>query len=185
MGVVLALDLGTTLGFAVGQPGAVPHSGAVKLKKDKQSRNVSFGNLISWLNAQMIGAKPDIVVVEAPLALQAFAKLGGQDVVQVTYGFHAIAAGLAQRHGIRFEEVHVGTVRKHFLGRSNLGDRESTKAAVVARCHLLGYMAKDRTSDNQGDALAVWDWAVATLLRSPPKELHLFGEKPASKGVEW
>lgn len=185
MGVVAAFDLAVNTGFAIGAPGAVPHSGAVRLKKASEPRAVAFSNLIAFLRAQFVGAKPDLMVVEAPLALQAFAKLGGQDVVQVTYGFHAIAAGMAARHGIRFEEVSVATARKHFLGRANLGDRAATKAAVVARCHLLGLMPKDRHDDNQADAICVHDWACATLMRVAPKELHLFGERPPSNRVEF
>lgn len=181
MGIVFSLDLAMNSGFAIGRPGKVPHSGAVRLKKPSEPRPVAFSNLIAFLRAQFVGVKPDLVVVEAPLALGAFARLGGQDVVQITYGFHAIAAGMAARHGIRFEEVSVQTARKHFLGRANLGDRKSTKAAVVARCHVLGLMPKDRKDDNQADAICVWDWACATLMRVRPKELHLFGEKPSER----
>ena len=182
-GVVFALDLARQAGYATGRPGAKPESGAMKLAPPKQGRDVVFGNLIALLNNQWRADRPAIVVCEAPLALDAVAKLGNsQDLVRMTYGLHAIVGGMCARYGIRHEEVNVGSARKHFLGRARLGDRESTKAAVVARCHLLGYMHPENHNDNQADALAVWDWACAHLMRTPPAELHMFGEEAHVEG---
>ncbi len=185
MGIVYALDLATVMGFAYGEPSTVPVSGAVRLKKPSEPRATAFSNLVAFLNTQFQNIRPVLVIVEAPLHIGAFAKLGGMDVVRMTYGFHAIAAALAARHGIPFEEIGVATARKHFLSRAHFNDRRSTKLATVQRCQQLGYMKKDETSDNQADALCVWDWACAHLMRVAPKELHLFGGKGPPEVVEW
>jgi len=176
-GTIFALDLGVHTGFAFGEVGALPASGTVVLKKPTEHRSVAFGNLMAWLDDEFRRAKPALVVKEAPLPLQAYKTLGNAAfTVRVTHAMHGIVEGVCERFAIPFEEIADATVRKHFVGRANYGNRAATKAAVVQRCHLLGYMPRESRDDNRADALATWDWAAATFGNRRTESLHLFGE---------
>jgi hypothetical protein len=179
-GPVYALDLAVRTGLAVGPPGALPWSASLVLKRPDQQKDVAYSNLIAFLSEQWTAAPPALVVKEAMLHLQAFLKLGNsEDVPKMHAGLHAIVEGLCVRFGIPWRDVSDSTVRKHFVGKGRLGDRASTKAAVVARCHLLGMLPKGCRDDNRADALATWDYACATFARGSvsTERLFLFGER--------
>lgn len=181
---ILALDLAIRCGFASAEAGAAPRmvkSGVVVLKERADDRSVAFGNLIAYLDKRFRDDRPDLVIKEAPLPLQAFRTLGNAAfTVRVTHALHGVTEGMCVRFGIRCEEVADATVRKHFIGRANCGARAATKAAVVQRCHALGYMPRDATDDNRADACALFDWAAATFGKAKPGALHLFGEGRAA-----
>lgn len=174
--LILGLDLATRTGFACGKAGERPDVGVVELKARGEGPEVAYGNLIAWLNTTL-ARTPDLVVKEAPPALQGFARLGNAAAtVRMTYGMHGIVEGMCARFGIRCEEVAASKVRKHFLGAANMGDRATTKRAVIERCHLLGLLPRDCHEDNKADAIAVFDWASATFARRHfgAHELRLF-----------
>lgn len=178
-GAVFALDLAVNTGWAFGAPGDLPSSGAVRLKKPSEARDVSFANLVAFLAERFSDDRPALVVKEKMMALEAFRSIGNAEAtVRMHAGLHAIVEALCVRFGIPWRDVSDSTVRKHFIGKGRLGDRTATKAAVVQRCHVLRLMPRDCTDDNRGDALAVHDWACATLCRRSvsTESLHLFGE---------
>lgn len=162
--IVLALDLATVTGYAVGCASEAPRSASVRLKDKGEDRPVAFSNFISWLEAKLKFERPILIVKEAPLKLGGFwAASNSEANVRIQFGLHAIAEGMAARFGISVRDVQAATVRKHFLGQSRFGDRESTKAAVVQRCHLLGLMPKHCFDDNRADALAIHFWACSVF----------------------
>jgi hypothetical protein len=175
-GLIFSLDLGARCGFAIGAPGTMPDSGTVILKKPDEPRAIAFSNLICFLNEHWSAAKPDRVVKEAMLPLQAFRNIGNAEhTVRMTSGLHAVAEAMCVRFGIPVEDIADSTVRRHFIGRGRMGTRAESKAAVIQRCHLLGYMPKECRDADRADALALWDLAAATV----PSELYLFGEMVA------
>lgn len=178
--VVFALDLATRTGFAVGAAGEKPRSGVVVLKKPNEHRSEAFWNLTAWLQQEWSQEKPHLVVKEAPFNLQAFAdKHNSQAGVQLAYGFHGIVEGLARGYGIPCEDAYPSAIRKFFLGRARLGTRAETKAAVVARCHLLRLIPADCDDDNRADAVATFEFACATHFRRSmtAQNFRLFGER--------
>lgn len=180
---ILTLDLATKCGFAFGVAGDAPRcvrSGVVALKDRDEDRSAAYANLIAWLDKQLRERRPDMVLKEAPLNLQAFRNLGNAAfTVRMTLGLHGIVEGVCARFAVRCEEAADATIRKHFLGRANFGARAATKAAVIQRCHVLGYMPRECNDDNRADALACFDYAAATYGKSRPSPLHLFGERAA------
>jgi Holliday junction resolvasome RuvABC endonuclease subunit len=175
-GTIFALDLASRTGYALGAPGERPRSGCVVLKKSDDPPAVAFGNLIFWLNEQCSIERPELVVTEAPFSLQAFkAHSNAEATVRMTYGLHGVVAGMCNRFGLPLQEFHPATIRKHFIGKGRMGSRAESKAAVIQRCHLLGYMPKECRDDNRADALATWDYAGAIR----PAKLFLFGERAA------
>lgn len=167
-GVILSLDLGQRTGVALGRAGEKPRVSVVELKKPSEPRAAAFASMISYLQ-RILSAEPvSIIVIEAPLALQGFKRLGNAEAtVRISHGLAAIVEAMAQRFGVEYREVHVATIRKHFLGVSGRGERKATKAAVVARCHALGYLPRTVRDDDMADAAAVFDYASAVFCRKP------------------
>jgi Holliday junction resolvasome RuvABC endonuclease subunit len=97
--------------------------------------------------------------------------------VRMTLGLHGITEAMCARYRVKWTEVAPATVRKHFLGKANAGSRAQTKAAVVARCHLLGFLDRSCKDEDRADAISIFDWAASQHRR--PEALHLFGEAPA------
>jgi Holliday junction resolvasome RuvABC endonuclease subunit len=163
-GLIYTLDLGVAAGFAKGKPGDMPVSGTVRLKKPSQSIDVAFANLIAFLCQEFEQEKPQLVIKEKMLHLQALSSMGnGQANVIAQAKYHGIVEGLCVRFGIPWDEVADSTARKHFIGIGRAGSREEVKAAVVSRCHVLKLMPKDCVDDNRADALAIHDWACANF----------------------
>jgi hypothetical protein len=163
-GSIFTLDLGVVSGFAKGRPGDMPVSGTVRLKKPKESIDVAFANLIAFLCEQFSTEKPELLVKEKMLSLEAFKVIGNAEAtVRAHAGYHAIVEGLCVRFGVPWDDVADSTARKHFIGIGRTGSREETKAALVARCHVLKIMPADCSDDNRADALAIHDWACANF----------------------
>ncbi len=147
-------------------------------------------NLETFLKDMNLFQKPDLIVYEAPISLHAeFTDGDGRRIPQseeslkLPIKLEQAVERYCLPRDIRFEKAHAATVRKHFLGRGNFGSKAATKAAVVERCRLLGYIPKDRVMRNksdhltdQCDALAVFDYACATWGKARPRELVMFGE---------
>lgn len=178
---VLALDLGVRMGVARG-PAEQPTSGAVVLKRPDENISVAFGNLIHWLSAEFKSERPDLVVVEAGLPLQAFKTLFNSEArIKADHGYHAILLGMGNRFGIKVEAINQKTVRKHFIGTGANIVRAELKRAVVARCQQLGYFEAGKYDEDEADALAIWDYGHAVFGRSIPKEITLFTEQKLPK----
>lgn len=183
MGPIFALDLGQRSGFAVGSPGDRPRSGAVMLKQKSQARRVACGNLIIFLQQQWSTVMPSLMVTVSPMTLGAFFDMhSSESNVRMQYGLQAIVEAMCDRYGLPLEEISESTVRKHFIGKARTGDRDTTKAAVVERCIVLGLLPLGSTDNDRADALALHDWACATFGRrsASMNVLHFFGEGAAS-----
>lgn len=96
------------------------------------------------------------------------------DLAAALMAFASVSAAAAVFAGVPAKQVTVAspaTVRKHFIDN---GRHPEPKLAVMRRCRALGWAPAD---DNQGDALATWDYAKSTL---DPGWAHrttrLFGE---------
>lgn len=179
-GSIFALDLGRRSGFAVGRPGELPRSGAVVLKAKDEPRRIALGNLIAFLQQQFKTYRLALVVKEAPLALEAFRRIrSSEDNVRMHHSLHGVVEGMCARFGIPIEEVAPATVRKHFIGSANMGERSATKRALVQRCHALGLMPRDVHDEDRADALAIHDWACAWFGKrsAAGEKLVLFGQE--------
>jgi hypothetical protein len=177
---IIALDLAVRTGVAIGDAGEAPTASVVTLKRPNESAAVAYANLLAWLDRAIREHRPDLVFAEAALPLQAYRRLGSAEKTVVMHaGLHAIVAAICGRYGVRHEERADSTIRKHFLSIGRLGDRASTKAAVVARCHLLELLPRSCCNDNMADAIAAYDFASAHLMRRPLR-LALFTARAAA-----
>jgi Holliday junction resolvasome RuvABC endonuclease subunit len=168
---IMALDPATTMGYAIGRHDAIPRSGSVRLKRPAEHRNVAPFNAMCFLRDQWVLDRPDLVVVEHflnPVAQKS------ADAVILQIMVYGVIVAMCQRYGIRIEEPGRSTILKHFIGRANMGDRESTKQAVLRRAKLLKYMPAESFDKDRADACAVFDFGAATYARFQSKTLVLF-----------
>ena len=148
--VILALDLGTTTGFAIaGVDGAIT-SGTVEFRLDRwQSGGMRFLRFKRWLTEIKNQAGGfDLVVYEQ------VRRHAGVDAAHAFGGWLAILTAWCDHHDIAYQGVPVGTIKRFIAGKGN-ADKQTVIAAVRAR----GFHPAD---DNEADALAILLWAIET-----------------------
>lgn len=162
--VILALDIATQTGVAVGSPGSAPKAWSYDLGKGK-SDTFRFSRIIRLV--QVCVGKYGIthIAIEAPV--------GGPKTSHLLVGLWACASGSAVALGVPVEKYDISAIRKHFLGRnptsrdfptlSKLAATKAIKRQVMDRCALLGW---DTPDDDAADAAALWDYACAQRSRS-------------------
>ena len=163
---VLALDVATTTGFAIGplQPSrtavevAAGHVFARPVSGEKAlptglGIGPTMARFVAWLHDLICVERPGIVVFEAPF-------VRGKDATRLLFGLSAaVEMVVADEQVSRVYEVDAPTVRKHFCANGR-----ATKADVLAACAALGWDISGKR-DNEADALAVYDYACAKLWR--------------------
>lgn len=159
--LVLGLDVATCLGWARGHVDAVaPSCGTIRFGTTRTSAPEIFGLAIRWAEAYIGGTKPDILVIEALLPPDAMHGETSKAVRDRLCGLHGIMLGVAHNSDVgEIVTANVGDVRNHFIGIRSL-KRAQAKAAVMAKCQVLGWSVAD---DNQGDAAAAWSYACALI----------------------
>ena len=147
---MLALDLGTITGFALrGADGAIT-SGTAEFRLDRwQSGGMRFLRFRHWLTeVKHQAGGVDLVVYEQ------VRRHAGVDAAHVFGGWLAILTAWCDHHGIAYQGVPVGTIKRHVTGKGN-----ADKAAVIAAIRARGFNPAD---DNEADALAILLWATET-----------------------
>jgi Holliday junction resolvasome RuvABC endonuclease subunit len=171
---LMSIDSATILGFAIGEPGTIPRSGAVRLKKPSQDRDLAAFNCLCFLRDTWVLDKPDLVCVEHFMS-PAASKSADATILQIE--LYGVIVAMCQAYGIAYHSVQPATWRKHFCGQANAGERNATKDMVLRRARALKYVPADCQENNRADACGIYDWAAATLCRSIPKTLVLFGDR--------
>ena len=146
---ILALDLGTTSGFAVGSPGHIV-SGTLSLKPGRYDgggmRFVKFRNRLEEIR-KAYGI--DAVFYEE------VRRHRGVDAAHVYGGLMATLTGWCEEHKIPYEGLPVGEIKKNFCGNGN-----ASKDAMIAEAQKRGFKPTD---DNEADAIAVFDLALERM----------------------
>ena len=78
----------------------------------------------------------------------------GTDAAHLFGGWLAILSAWCEHHGIPYEGVPVGTIKRFATGKGN-----ADKAAMIAAIRARGF---DPADDNEADALAILLWAIET-----------------------
>ena len=177
---IAALDIATHMGVAIGNSGGHPRAWTCFLGDKPDARR--FQRAMAITRQMMRQAKPELVVIEAPI--------GGRQSSQYLVGLVACVEGVLWEIGSRPVRADIGTVRKHFLGRApkrsdypHLDHKAAglaIKAEVLNRCRVLGWDAK---TDDEADAMAIWDWACMTHALDHTSAPHgeLFGALRSTK----
>jgi hypothetical protein len=172
--VILALDLGTTTGWALRSANGPVAHGFVSFKSQRFEgggmRYLRFGRWLAdmlALSGQQSGSQTGSQTNLAGIGAIYFEEVRrhlGVDAAHVYGGLLATLTAWCEHHQIPYQGVPVGTIKRHATGKGNAG-----KAEVIAAMKALGHPVTD---DNEADALALLHWALAQ------------GEDPAvGKGV--
>ena len=148
--VILALDLGTTTGFAIAGADGDITSGTAEFRLDRwQSGGMRFLRFKRWLTEIKHQAGGfDLVVYEQ------VRQHAGVDAAHAFGGWLAILTAWCDHHDIAYQGVPVGTIKRFITGKGN-----ADKAAVIEAVRARGFHPAD---DNEADAIAILLWAIDT-----------------------
>ena len=145
---VLALDLGTTTGWALrfGDGGTI--SGTMTFKPGRfEGGGMRFLRFTDWLVEIAMHAHGLRRVVFEEVRRHA-----GTDASHVYGGFLGTLTSWCEQHELPYQGVPVGTIKRHATGKGN-----ADKVAMVAAARARGYSPAD---DNEADAIAILHWAL-------------------------
>ena len=158
--IILSLDLSAkSTGYAYGPAGAAPKSSSRSFAGAAGEHGLAAGRFASWLweVIAMRGARPDHIVVEAPLPLVASRSDSASESQLMMHGaLHAIAGV----QNIPVTSVGVRTVRKHVTGSGN-AQKDPTCRMLIT----MGYLPKGCADLDRSDAVAVFVWAESHVAR--------------------
>ena len=147
---VLALDLGTTTGWALRSADGLITSGTVSFRPSRyDGGGIRYLRFRGWLeqlaaDAGMIGA----------IHFEEVRRHAGTDAAHVYGGLLATLTAWAEADGIAYQGVPVGTIKGFATGKGN-----ANKQAMMAATQARGFSPED---DNEADAIAILLWALET-----------------------
>ena len=146
----LALDLGTTTGWALRTRERTIVSGTVSFRPSRyDGGGMRYLRFRSWLeeiaeNAGGLGA----------VYFEEVRRHAGTDAAHLYGGFLATLSAWCEQRSIPYQGVPVGTLKRHATGKGNAG-KPAVIRAVRERCF-------EPADDNEADALALLLWAIDT-----------------------
>ena len=149
-GAFLALDLGTSAGWALQSSGGHISTGTVSLKHTRyDGGGMRYLRFRRWLEQLDIDAGP----IEA-IYFEEVRRHVGTDAAHVYGGLLAVLTAWCEEHLVAYQGVPVGTIKRFIAGKGN-----ADKAAVIAAVQAKGFTPAD---DNEADAIAILLWAIET-----------------------
>jgi hypothetical protein len=147
---VLAIDLGTTTGWALRpREGQIAHDFVSFRPQRFEGGGMRFLRFKRWLT-EIKAIAGDIHAVY----FEEVRRHAGVDAAHVYGGLMATLTTWCEHHQIPYQGVPVGTIKKHATGKGNAG-KDEVIAAMRAKEHPV-------TNDNEADALALLHWAIDT-----------------------
>jgi len=147
---ILALDLGTTTGWAIRGFDGLITSGTVSFKPGRyDGGGMRYLRFTNWLT--------ELDRLTGPIATIWFEEVRnhkGVDAAHVYGGLMASLTSWAELRGIPYEGVPVGTIKRHATGKGN-----APKQAMIDAACARGFSPAD---DNEADAIAILLWAIET-----------------------
>ena len=147
---ILALDLGTTTGWALRAPDALITSGTVSFRPGRfDGGGMRYLRFTNWLT--------EIDRLSGPVGAIWFEEVrrhAGTDAAHVYGGLMATLTTWAELRGVAYAGVPVGTIKRHATGKGN-----ADKVAMIAAVRSRGFSPVD---DNEADAIALLLWAIET-----------------------
>jgi hypothetical protein len=149
-GAILALDLGTTTGWAIRTFDGLITSGTVCFRPGRfDGGGMRYLRFTNWLT--------EIDGLSGPIGAIYFEEVRrhlGTDSAHVFGGLMATLTAWGELRGVPYQGVPVGTIKRHWAGQGN-----APKQAMIAAARARGFSPAD---DNEADALAILHWALDT-----------------------
>lgn len=137
----LALDLGTTTGWALVNPSGLITSGTESFNVGRfEGGGMRYLRFSRWLDEMAAHGLAGIWFEEVR-------RHAGTDAAHVYGGLMAHLTAWAENRNIPYQGVPVGTIKKHATGKGN-----APKEAMIAAAKSWGFNPAD---DNEADALAL------------------------------
>ena len=148
--VLLALDLGTTTGWAMRTADGVVTSGAATFKPGRyDGGGMRYLRFRGWLE-ELRRCAGDIQSIH----FEEVRRHAGVDAAHIYGGFLATLTGWCEHRVIPYQGVPVGTIKKFIAGKGN-----ADKQAVIDAVRAKGFSPAD---DNEADAIAILLWSIET-----------------------
>ena len=147
--VILALDLGQRTGWAVRNRDGAIASGVHEFRPSRfEGGGMIWLRFRAWLQEidETSGGVGVVVFEEVRRHL-------GTNAAHAFGGYLAHLTAWAEANRIPYQGVPVGTIKRHIAGKGN-----ADKQAVIDAVRRLGFAPAD---DNEADALALLNWAMA------------------------
>ena len=130
---ILALDLGTTTGWALRSHEGLITSGTASFRPGRYvGGGMRYLRFTNWLTE--------------------LGRHAGTDAAHVYGGLMASLTSWGELRGIPYEGVPVGTIKRHATGKGN-----APKQAMIDAARAKGFSPED---DNEADAIAILLWAL-------------------------
>ena len=147
---MLALDLGTTTGWALRSADRTVVSGTVSFRPSRyDGGGMRYVRFRSWLDQLDEDAGP-----LTSIYFEEVRRHVSTESAHAFGGFLATLTAWAEQRGIAYQGVPVGTIKRHATGKGN-----ADKAAMIAAVQAKGFKPTD---DNEADAIAILLWAIET-----------------------
>jgi len=147
---LLALDLGTTTGWALRGLDGLITSGTVSFKPGRyDGGGMRYLRFTNWLT--------EIDRLSGPIEAIWYEEVRNHKGVDASHVYGGLMASLtswAELRGIPYAGTSVGTIKKHVTGKGN-----APKQAMIDAARQRGFSPKD---DNEADAIAILLWAIET-----------------------
>jgi hypothetical protein len=147
---VLALDLGTTTGWALRSIDGLITSGTASFRPGRfDGGGMRYLRFTNWLT--------ELDRLSGPVAAIWFEEVrrhAATDAAHVYGGLMATLTAWAEFRGVPYQGVPVGTIKRHATGKGN-----AAKGATIAAARARGFSPAD---DNEADAIAILLWALET-----------------------
>ena len=145
---MLAVDLGTTTGWALQSRDGGITSGTITFKPTRfEGGGMRFLRFRGWL-AEVAGLSGGV----ARIVFEEVRAHAGTDAAHVYGGFLGTLTAWCEEHEVPYEGVPVGTIKRFATGKGN-----ADKAAMIAAMRARGFAPAD---DNEADAIALLLWAT-------------------------
>ena len=149
-GALLALDLGTTTGWALRTGGGTIASGTVSLRPSRyDGGGMRYLRFRAWLDQLAADAGPI-----STIHFEEVRRHVGTDAAHLYGGFLATLTAWCEQREIAYQGVPVSTIKRHVAAKGN-----ADKATVMAAVRARGFSPAD---DNEADAIAILLWAMET-----------------------
>ena len=147
---ILALDLGTTTGWAIRGFDSLITSGTASFKPGRyDGGGMRYLRFTNWLT--------ELDRLSGPIATIWFEEVRAHRGVHASHVYGGLMASLTswgELRGIPYEGVPVGTIKRHATGKGN-----ANKDAMITAARARGFSPAD---DNEADAIAILHWAIET-----------------------
>ena len=147
-GAILALDLGTTTGWAIRTFDGLVTSGTVGFRPNRfDGGGMRYLRFTNWLT--------ELDRLSGPIAAIWYEEVrrhAGTDAAHVYGGLMATLTSWGELRGVPYAGVPVGTIKLHATGKGN-----APKEAMIGAARARGFSPAD---DNEADAIAVLMWAL-------------------------